>query len=262
MVAAVLLFPGCASRGGTTTGDANYPMLTRIDVTHLLSPPPAAGDAFARDLEQVRAAQRARSPEQSAVAEASTAVDLFQFASVLGSGFTAGHLPVTTAFFARSYRSVLPFLQVTKDCWSRPRPFQVDPSLDPLPRSFASTKLRSAPAPVTARVPMAPPANSPCTAPATESAFSPSYPSGHAMVGAMYAILLSEMVPEHRSGLFERGWEYGEARILSGVHFPADVEAGRILATVVVGLLEQDARFRADHAEAGRELRAVLGYPP
>ena len=74
------------------------------------------------------------------------------------------------------------------------------------------------------------------------------------------AILLAEMVPERRAELFERGWEYGDARIVSGVHFPSDVEAGRILGTLIARQLEADARFRADMRSARSELRQALGY--
>ena len=80
------------------------------------------------------------------------------------------------------------------------------------------------------------------------------------MVGTISAILLAEMVPERRDALFARGWAYGEARVISGVHFPSDVEAGRILGTTLVGLMETDARFRADLEASRNELRDVLGY--
>ncbi len=103
------------------------------------------------------------------------------------------------------------------------------------------------------------PASSPCTPAAQASPFSPSYPSGHATVGAMNAILLARMIPERRAALFARGWAYGDARVISGVHFPSDVEAGRILGTVLVGLLDQDPRFRADQDASRHELREALG---
>jgi acid phosphatase (class A) len=66
------------------------------------------------------------------------------------------------------------------------------------------------------------------------------------------------MVPERRDALFALGWEYGDARVISGVHYPSDVEAGRILGTMLVGVMQEDRRFRADFAAARRELRAVL----
>jgi len=164
-------------------------------------------------------------------------------------------VPKTAAFLRRVFVSSLPYLQATKNCWNRLRPFVVDPTLAPLTRSLASTEIRSAPTSVTASPP---PADSPCTASVADVSHAPSYPSGHAAVGAMMAILLAEIVPERRSELFAFGWNYGDARVVSGVHFPSDVEAGRILGTMLVEMMQQGARFRADLGAAREELRTVL----
>jgi acid phosphatase (class A) len=252
-----LLLTACANAPHPQLDDQAYALPAAFDATWLLAPPPSAAEAAARDLEAVRAAQRTRTSEQSARAEASSTVDVFLFASVLGPRFTPAQLPVTAAFFSRVYRSALPFLQAAKDCWHRDRPFVVDRALEPLARSFDSTKRRSATG--STRLPSVD--GSPCTAATADSPYSPSYPSGHATVGAMMAILLAELVPEQRAALFACGWEFGDARVIGGVHFPSDVEAGRVLGTLLVGMMQQDDRFRADLHVARRELRAVLGYP-
>lgn len=250
----LILAGGCGRRAPAS----RYDLPVEIDVTRLLAPPPADEAARARDLAAVRAAEQSRTALQAEHAEASSTVDVFLFAAVLGPRFTPAQVPRTADFFSRVYQSALPYLQAGKQCWSRERPFVVDPTLAPLERSLASTRLRSAPAP--AEVPH-PPADSPCPAPVA-APYSPSYPSGHATVGAMMSILLAQMVPERHQELFELGWEFGEDRVISGVHFPSDVEAGRILGTTLVAALQQDARFRADFAAARRELRAALGHAP
>jgi acid phosphatase (class A) len=256
-VAALMLVAttACTSTRGAVD-DRLYAMPAMFDATRLLPPPPADEASQARDLAQVRAAQQARTPQQAAQAEASSTVDVFLFASVLGPRFTPDRVPTTASFLQRVYRSSLPYLQSTKNCWNRLRPFVIDPTLAPLARSLASTRVRSAPPPA-ASLPLA---GSPCTAPAADISFAPSYPSGHATVGALMAILLAEMVPERRSALFEFGWGYGDARVISGVHFPSDVEAGRILGTMLAEVMQQDARFRADLRGARQELRRELGY--
>lgn len=250
----LILAGGC---GGRRAADGRYDLPVEIDVTRLLAPPPADEAARARDLAAVRAAEQSRTALQAEHAEASSTVDVFLFAAVLGPRFTPAQVPRTADFFSRVYQSALPYLQASKQCWSRERPFVVDPTLAPLERSLASTRLRSAPAPAAPQ----PPADSPCPAPVA-APYSPSYPSGHATVGAMMSILLAQMVPEQHQELFELGWEFGEDRVISGVHFPSDVEAGRILGTMLVGAMQQDARFRADFAAARRELREVLGHAP
>lgn len=258
VVTALLLTTSCAGTGGRVANDQAYSIPAVFDATRLLPPPPTEDAARARDLEGVRAAQRTRTPEQAAQAEASTAVDVFLFSSVLGPRFTPENVPKTAAFLRRVYRSTTPYLQSTKNCWNRLRPFIVDPALTPLAQSLASTQVRSAPTPRPTASPL--PAHSPCTAPAADVPYAPSYPSGHAAVGATVAILLAEMVPERRAALFAFGWEYGDARVISGVHFPSDVEAGRILGTMLVEMMQQDARFRADLRSAREELRQALGY--
>jgi acid phosphatase (class A) len=258
VVLVATLLTGCV-HPARPAADAAYALAAGFDATHVLAPPPADTSSRARDLQAVRLAERTRTPEQAGEAEATSTVDVFLFATVLGPRFTASQLPLTTAFYSRVYRSALPYLQATKDCWHRERPFEVDTTLSPLSRSFASTRLRSAPAPV--RAASSPPGDSPCSAPAANLTYSPSYPSGHAMVGAMMAILLADMVPERRTALFERGWDFGEARVISGVHFPSDVAAGRTLGTVLVSLMRQDRRFSADFSASRRELRRLLELP-
>jgi acid phosphatase (class A) len=259
-VASMLLLTTACTSTRDATDDRSYSVPAVFDATRLLAPPPIDATARARDLAEVRAAQQTRTPEQIARAEASSAVDVFLFAAVLGPRFTSERVPKTAAFLRRVYRSSLPYLQSTKNCWNRSRPFVVDPTLVPLARSLASTRVRAAPAPTPATSP--PLADSPCTAPVADTSYAPSYPSGHAAVGAMMAIVLADMVPEQRSALFAFGWEYGEARVISGVHFPSDVEAGRILGTMLVEMMQQDARFRADLNIAREELRLALGYRP
>ncbi len=236
-------------------------MPARFDATQLLPPPPSAEAALRRDLEAVRAAQRTRTPEQAAQAEANSAVDPFRFAAVLGPRFTAEQLPQTAHFLRAGLpqRAALPAGH--QGLLEPAAAIRGGPMLAPLERSLASTRLRTAPAPAP-RAPPVPPAHPACTAPAADASYGPSYPSGHAVVGALLAIVLAEMVPEQRAALFAFGWDYGEARVISGVHFPSDVEAGRILGTTLVELmLAERAASAATCTSRAAELRKVLGSP-
>jgi acid phosphatase (class A) len=248
----------CAGGRAHALDDAPYLTPAIVDMTRLLAPPRTAADALARDLEAVRAAQSARQTAEAERAAADGAVNIFVFADVLGAGFDPARLPLTKAFFDKVNREFLGFLQVTKDCWRRPRPFEVDPTIMPLAGLLAGTIARpgaSAPA-----GPLA--ADSACLSSPRDSLYSYAYPSGHATFGAMTAILLAELVPEQRTELFERGWDYGDARMTGGVHFPSDLEAGRILGTVLVALMLQNERFSADLNEVRTELREALRLPP
>lgn len=88
-----------------------------------------------------------------------------------------------------------------------------------------------------------------------------SYPSGHSTFGTVCAILLADMVPEKRDALFARNRDYGHSRLVLGAHFPSDVESGRIVGTVAVQLLMQNARFQRDFVDARSSLRTALQLP-
>lgn len=58
---------------------------------------------------------------------------------------------------------------------------------------------------------------------------SPSYPSGHAIQGAILGKILAYFFPDDCQYWQKLGDEVGESRLWAGVHFPIDVEEGQIL---------------------------------
>jgi acid phosphatase (class A) len=86
-----------------------------------------------------------------------------------------------------------------------------------------------------------------------------SYPSNHSTFAYEAAILLAMMVPEKREALFARAADYGHNRVLAGVHFPTDIEGGRITGSVIDNVLLHDPRFLADFERSKSEVRATLG---
>ena len=83
-----------------------------------------------------------------------------------------------------------------------------------------------------------------------------SYPSGHSLIGWSWALVISEVAPEHASAVLARGREFGDSRIVCGVHFQSDIEAGRYLGSAMVSRLHQDAAFMADLDKARAEVAA------
>jgi acid phosphatase (class A) len=81
-----------------------------------------------------------------------------------------------------------------------------------------------------------------------------SWPSGHAMLGWTYALLLAEMVPAQAEAILKRGHDFGDSRVICGVHFQSDVEAGRTVASALVARLHADPAFAVDLAAAKAEL--------
>lgn len=81
-----------------------------------------------------------------------------------------------------------------------------------------------------------------------------SYPSGHAMLGWTYALLLAELKPDQAQAILQRGKDFGDSRVICGVHHMSDVEAGRTLAAALVARLHAEPAFAADMAAARAEL--------
>jgi acid phosphatase (class A) len=89
-----------------------------------------------------------------------------------------------------------------------------------------------------------------------------SYPSGHAAFAWAMYFLLKEMVPERRQELEARTREYAHQRMVCGVHFASDLEAGRLAAGRVIDAMVQVPRFREEFRAAAQEMRAALRLPP
>ena len=88
-----------------------------------------------------------------------------------------------------------------------------------------------------------------------------SYPSGHAMTAWSWALVLSEAAPGRADALLTVGRESGESRMICGVHFISDVEAGRTLGSAMVARLHADPAFAADLASAKREVATAKVKP-
>lgn len=202
-----------------------YESLTKVDLTRLLPPPAKDSEQNRADLAEILNIQAKRSQTQVNEAIADQEVSVFRFANVLGPQFEPTKLPLTDALFVRVLATSKAVSEPAKDFWKRLRPSNEDPKVKPCVKV---------------------PGNA-------------SYPSGHAMAGALMALLLADMVPEKRSEILSRGWEFGWNRVIGGVHYPSDVEAGRLAGALLATLLFSDKEFNKDYTMSKAELRNVLG---
>jgi acid phosphatase (class A) len=227
-----LLLPSLAWRGAPlraaeATSVQLYTAAEQVDLVRLLPPPPDEAETH-KELAHMLRMQEHRSPAEAAACIADSTISVFRFADVLGDQFTPQAVPKTAAFFERVWDSADIPVEKAKEHWGRLRPPLVDHRIKPcdkLPKSA-------------------------------------SYPSGHSTAGNLMACLLADMVPEHSAELYARGRIFGDRRVLGGVHYPSDVDAGRLCATAIAEALYEDPGFRADFDDAKAELRGALGLKP
>ena len=228
LVGCVLALAALAS--ASALSGPTYLPLSSLDLAVLLPPPPSSDSkAQADDIATVGAIQEQASPERRAEAVADADMTPQRIAgAILGPGFTSANAPKTFALLRRVTVEAGSLSERAKAEWARPRPFLVDPHVAVLVRK---------------------PKNA-------------AYPSGHTIFAYEMAVILGMMVPERRPDLFARAADYGQSRIIVGVHYLTDIDAGRVAGTAIATLLLNTDGFKADLAEATGELRAALGLPP
>jgi acid phosphatase (class A) len=199
-----------------------YPLAAQLDLVTLLPPPPASGtEADRADLAAVLALQKSRSPAQIELAKADAEASIFRFADAIGPGFDATQLPLTARLFERVTASISAVVGPVKDHWNRPRPFLSSSEVEPLLKPDGAT-----------------------------------YPSGHGVLARLYAIVLADLLPDKRREIFARGDRFAQGRLVNGVHYPSDIEAGFLAATAIAAELRRQPAFRDDLAKARAEIAA------
>ena len=198
-----------------------------INLLDLLPPPPANDSAQMKaELGEILTIQVTRTPEMAARAVADAEENVWRFSDVIDSPkFTKENLPKFSAFFDRVVETEGAVVDPAKDVWKRPRPHLYSDLVKPI-------------------VPLSK---------------SGSYPSGHATVGTLMGIVLANMVPEKRPAIMARAWEYGHNRIVGGIHYASDIEAGRIAGTVIAETIMTHDDYKTEYEGAKAELRAALG---
>ncbi|HEY4344759.1 MAG TPA: phosphatase PAP2 family protein [Parvibaculum sp.] len=87
---------------------------------------------------------------------------------------------------------------------------------------------------------------------------SPSYPSGHTAFAYETALVLASLVPEEQDAIYARAAQYGHNRLVVGVHFPSDVEQGKVSGALIAAAYMQQDDFRTKLEKARPEIRKAL----
>lgn len=204
---------------------AREPILVQsFDATALLHTPPANDSAQTKkELAKLHDIQSARTQAQFDKAAADGKDEtVFLFTEVFGPNFTAQKLPKTTAFFAKVGNDESVYVGAAKKLWKRPRPVGIDPTMRPCGpgKSFA-------------------------------------YPSGHASRAYVMAVALASIVPDKHDAIFERAADYAKSRLICGVHFPSDVEAGKLTGTALGAVMLATPAVRQALVPVRAELKAA-----
>jgi acid phosphatase (class A) len=93
-----------------------------------------------------------------------------------------------------------------------------------------------------------------CVIPDAYLAKTYSYPSGHSTYSWTVALLLGEIAPDRTGAILARARTYGESRVVCGVHYQSDVQAGRLAAAALFGALQASPAFHEDMDAAMAEL--------
>jgi acid phosphatase (class A) len=201
---------------------------SQISLARVLAPPPVLGTkASLKDVHGVLKAQEKATPEHIEIAKEDVCESVFRFQDVMGPGFTPDKLPFANGFFERVFFDSDRQIRIAKDYFKRERPFVADPRVKLI----------------------------------VEQSPNFSYPSGHSTFAYTAAIILADMVPEKAAAIFKRADAYADNRAVVGVHYPADILAGRISAAVIDNAFFHSERFLTDYDRARLEIRQALGFP-
>jgi len=217
------------------------PALDFKDVGPYINPAPVGMSQKGFELYLVIDRQRHVNPVDLARARAEdTMPDPYQFADVLGEWFKKGNpnLVHTDALLKAAMDMTESFVGPAKEYWHRNRPCFQDPAdVEFLPSGGDEEKDRLRK--------------------------SGSFPSGHSADGTMFALVLSDITPaSYREKLIARGVQFGDDRVLLGVHFPSDVVAGRWLAEKVYAGIKDEPAYKAAVVAARAEITAQLSLSP
>ena len=73
-----------------------------------------------------------------------------------------------------------------------------------------------------------------------------SYPSGHASGTELQARILAKLFPAQREALLKRARQIADGRVVAGVHYASDTEAGLALGDLLFMQLETESVFQKD----------------
>jgi acid phosphatase (class A) len=191
------------------------------------APPVSGSNSDKADMAVVREWQNKRTEDQCAQAQAEARAEYDEFFGSM-SPFPRPLPPGAAVVLRRVKSEVDAAASKLKDRYMRLRPFNIDSSIVPCISGVGGW----------------------------------SYPSGHAAIARIYALLLSDLEPERRLEFIVRADEAALNRVIGGVHYPSDIEAGKKMADILYPMYLKSPVFISDlETLRGYLMRVPAGAP-
>ena len=205
---------------------------TQPDIIKLLPPPPTANsDRDATDRAVFEATRKLQGTPRWAQAQADAVLGPALFNCAVGVKLDPATAPATMTVMRKMTVDAVAAINTPKDHFGRPRPY------------LTLSKRGDGP-PI-------------CVDKSEGLAKNASYPSGHSTMSWAWGLVLAELAPDRGTEIMMRARSIGESRVVCGVHYVSDVEAGRTDGAAVGAALHSSAAFRADMDKARAELAAL-----
>jgi len=225
-IAAAILM-GCAAWAQTPIG--GYLSLQEMpDAAQILGPPPASGSGTkAGDVATYEATRKLQDTLRWALAVSDAqfgpSAIMREYSCAAGMALDPATDPAVFHLLRRMVEDSEAMEQHAKAIYKRPRPFVENggPMCTPNDRSILTSY---------------------------------SYPSGHSTFSWTAGMIMAQLIPDHATSLMNRARSYGESRVVCGVHYESDVQAGRVVASALFSVLQTNPQFRADLESARVEL--------
>ena len=240
------LTAGLAAAVGVATTLAQAPVPARPagylqasgvpDATKVLPPPPAADTNRAADDRAIFIATRPllKTTRGALATDDANLIGEPMYACAVGAKLDRTNAPALTALMNKVMIDTGKIINPPKDHYNRKRPYLVVP------------------------VAGSPPDGPPICVPKSKAlADNGSYPSGHSTLSWTWGLILADLAPDRSTEIMSRARSIGESRVVCGVHYASDVEAGRTTGALLFAALESNPEFRADLEKARAEVAAA-----
>lgn len=211
----LLLLVSCSSAPESTTSSSGegQPFLTMELLPALkesLPPPPQNQLAQGGEVKELFSLQKSRKKKDCERAALEVEPALGNFFGPPHGPLTAQQVAQLDPFFVDIRHSSGPFIGKLKGVHVRKRPFEVIKGLKPCVKQETSL----------------------------------SYPSGHGLFAEIYALVLTDLFPNLKDKIQTRADTVAKDRVLSGVHYPSDVSAGRVMGQKIYAEMVKSEKYQ------------------